>query len=87
MHVLYSGRVQGVGFRFTVQRLANQQGCTGWVKNLPNGQVEALIEGRQDDVRQCLDRITQHFSGNITDHQATEAKQENSHSEFEIRFA
>lgn len=44
-HILVSGTVQGVGFRFFTSRLARQMGLTGWVKNLPNGQVEILIEG------------------------------------------
>ncbi|WP_050028830.1 acylphosphatase [Verrucomicrobium sp. BvORR034] len=38
--VFYSGRVQGVGFRYTVKRLASGFEVTGWVKNLPDGRVE-----------------------------------------------
>ena len=40
-----SGRVQGVGFRYTIRTIANQTGITGWVRNLPDGAVEALIQG------------------------------------------
>ena len=43
--VLISGRVQGVFFRDTCRRLAEQHGVTGWVRNLPDGRVEAEIEG------------------------------------------
>jgi acylphosphatase len=43
--VLYSGRVQGVGFRFTAQRLAQDFAVTGYVRNLPNGMVELVAEG------------------------------------------
>jgi acylphosphatase len=38
--VFYSGRVQGVGFRYTVRRIAGGYEVTGWVKNLPDGRVE-----------------------------------------------
>ena len=38
--VLYSGRVQGVGFRYTVKQIASGFDVTGWVKNLPDGRVE-----------------------------------------------
>lgn len=38
--VLYSGRVQGVGFRYTVKQIASGFDITGWVKNLPDGRVE-----------------------------------------------
>ena len=45
-----SGRVQGVGFRWFVQDAATRAGATGWVRNLPDGGVEALVEGESDVV-------------------------------------
>ena len=48
--VLVSGRVQGVFFRDTCQRVANEHGVAGWVRNLPDGRVEAVFEGPPDDV-------------------------------------
>jgi acylphosphatase len=53
--VLISGRVQGVFFRDTCRRLAERQGVAGWVRNLPDGRVEAVFEGRDEDVRQLVD--------------------------------
>ncbi len=53
--VLISGRVQGVLFRDTCRRLAERSGVAGWVRNLPDGQVEAVFEGRQEDVRRLVE--------------------------------
>ncbi|MGH8700683.1 MAG: acylphosphatase, partial [Burkholderiales bacterium] len=43
--LLITGRVQGVGFRFYMQRKARELGLTGWVRNCRNGSVEAVIQG------------------------------------------
>ena len=45
-----SGRVQGVGFRYFTQDTALREGVTGWVRNLPDGRVEALVEGDAEAV-------------------------------------
>ena len=47
---LVSGRVQGVGFRWFVQELAALEGASGWVRNRPDGRVEAFIEGEAESV-------------------------------------
>ena len=47
---LISGRVQGVGFRYFTKDSAQREGVTGWVRNLPDGRVEALVEGEADAV-------------------------------------
>ena len=53
--VLISGRVQGVFFRDSCRRLAEQHGVAGWVRNLPDGRVEAVFEGLPEDVCRLLD--------------------------------
>jgi acylphosphatase len=53
--VLISGRVQGVFFRDSCRRLAQQHGVAGWVRNLPDGRVEAVFEGPTEDVRRLVD--------------------------------
>ncbi len=52
--VLVSGEVQGVFFRDTCRRMAGQQGVTGWVRNLPDGRVEAVFEGDADGVERLV---------------------------------
>ena len=53
-HIQVAGRVQGVFFRQTTAEEANRIGVTGWVKNLPNGDVEAVIEGTQENVDRLI---------------------------------
>ena len=48
--VLVSGRVQGVFFRDTCRRVAEEHGVAGWVRNLPDGRVEAVFEGLPEAV-------------------------------------
>lgn len=50
MEILYSGRVQGVGFRYTAKSVATGFEITGTIRNLPDGQVELLAEGTQDEL-------------------------------------
>ncbi|MDX1707034.1 MAG: acylphosphatase [Desulfobacterales bacterium] len=53
-HVFISGRVQGVFFRVETQRAAEKFGVLGWVRNRPDGTVEAVFEGKQPDVDAVL---------------------------------
>jgi acylphosphatase len=54
-HVLISGRVQGVFFRSNTQSKAKELGLKGWVRNLPDGRVEAVFEGEEGKVREMID--------------------------------
>jgi acylphosphatase len=53
--VLVSGRVQGVAFRDTCQRVATERGVTGWVRNLGDGRVEAVFEGTAEQVDRMVE--------------------------------
>jgi acylphosphatase len=53
--VLISGHVQGVFFRDTCRRMAERHGVSGWVRNLPDGSVEAVFEGTDGEVRHLVD--------------------------------
>jgi acylphosphatase len=54
-HVVVHGHVQGVGFRFAVERAASSRGVAGWVKNRTDGTVEAVFEGEREDVDALVD--------------------------------
>jgi len=54
VHVWVSGQVQGVGYRYATQQQASGLGLTGWVRNLPDGRVEAVFEGPPDLVAQMV---------------------------------
>jgi acylphosphatase len=52
--VVLGGRVQGVSFRWATQQLARQHGVAGWVRNCPDGSVEAVFEGEEAEVERML---------------------------------
>ena len=56
-HVFYEGRVQGVGFRWTVKNIARGYEITGWVKNLPDARVELQACGDAGEVDAFLEAI------------------------------
>ncbi len=62
-HVLYTGTVQGVGFRYTVRECAKESGVTGWVRNLSDGRVEVLADGERQDLERFLARIRESSIG------------------------
>ena len=53
-HLVISGRVQGVGFRYWLQTVAIEKNIFGWVKNKISGEVEALIVGREKEVEDLI---------------------------------
>lgn len=67
VHVFYSGRVQGVGFRFTVESAAREFGVCGWVSNLPDGKVELVAESDETVLKKFLEKISYEMSAYIQD--------------------
>ena len=53
-HMIFSGEVQFVGFRYTARLLAKKFGLSGWVRNLPDGRVEAETQGPVSDLRRFV---------------------------------
>jgi acylphosphatase len=59
VRLIVSGRVQGVGYRFWAERTARELGLRGWVRNLPDGSVEALATGEADAVARMIEACRQ----------------------------
>jgi len=60
-HLIVSGRVQGVGFRFSTQQKAIELHLTGWVQNKIDGTVEIEIEGQKEKIEQFLQELEKGF--------------------------
>jgi acylphosphatase len=67
IHAYYSGRVQGVGFRFTAEDLARQLGVYGWAKNLRDGRVEIIAEAEEEALKKFLEEVNNTFKQYIRD--------------------
>ncbi len=65
IHVFYKGVVQGVGFRYTAQRIAKNLGMCGWVRNCPDSRVEIKVQGLKDSVEGFMAQLEEHFRDNI----------------------
>jgi len=65
LHVIYHGRVQGVGFRFTVMHIAGGLDLTGWVRNSRDGSVEIISEGAENKLHTFLSQVEDSFASYI----------------------
>ena len=83
--VLYSGRVQGVGFRYTALRLAQGLAVNGFVRNLPDGQVEVVVLGETAEIERFLNALNARMARFIVGHRIDD-EAEQSFSSFEIRM-
>ena len=85
LHLLIDGRVQGVGFRYTVHNLAMPHNVRGFVRNLPDGRVELVIEGADGEMDELLDAIRQKMNGFIRDVKVDSGPATGEFSRFSIR--
>ena len=87
IHVYYTGSVQGVGFRFAAERIASAPGLTGWVKNLGDGRVELVCEGRETALKEFLEKMNDIFKEYIRDSEVEWLDATGEFSTFNIAFA
>lgn len=86
IHAYYTGRVQGVGFRFTAEDIARDLNVNGWVKNLRDGRVEIVAEAEEEVLKDFLSRIKQYFSRYIQDIEIDWRNATGEFKEFGIEF-
>ncbi|MBA7708564.1 Acylphosphatase [subsurface metagenome] len=85
-HIIFTGRVQGVGFRFTARRAASRRQLTGLVRNLPNGTVEMLAQGRSEDIGDCIQDLKEYFAGYLKETRIEEIPPDPRYIDFKITF-
>ena len=85
-HIIFSGRVQGVGFRFTVLNIANRYMLKGIVRNLPDGTVEMIAQGPAEDIDSCIEDIKESFVGNVRETKIQETCHNPQYEDFKITF-
>ena len=87
VHVFYSGRVQGVGFRMMAEEAAHTLGVVGWVKNLRDRRVELVAEGEEGTLREFLDTLqTGAMKNFIQQVEVSWSNASDTFNEFEIRY-
>jgi acylphosphatase len=84
--VYYSGRVQGIGFRYTTRRIALQFAVTGYVKNLADGRVQLVVEGRAEEIQSMLDAVKSEMDRYIRGVHETPSRATGGFSSFDVRF-
>ena len=83
-HIRFFGTVQGVGFRYTCLSFAQQLSLTGWVKNLSDGSVQAVVEGPRTVVEELLSKLKGQFGDFIRENQIEWVEGEGEFEDFRI---
>ncbi len=87
VHVFYSGRVQGVGFRLTAEEAAIEFGVVGWVRNMRDGRVELMAQGAEAVVTKFLEAVRTGPMRNFIQHvDVSWSAPNDSFDEFKIRY-
>ena len=84
--VYYSGRVQGVGFRYTARALAKGFRVAGYVRNLSDGRVELVVEGALEEIDRFLAAIDKQIGHYVRDVRQSASPASGNFKGFEIRF-
>ncbi len=85
-HIIFTGRVQGVGFRFTVLDIANRYGLTGFVRNVLDGTVEMVAQGPADDIDDCIRDIERSFDDYVRESKIGDVPCDPQYTDFKITF-
>ena len=85
-HVIFIGRVQGVGFRYTAHRIAHRHQLTGFVRNLPDGTVEMFVQGPTQDIDDCIQDIKEYFGDYLRETRLQEIPPDPKYKNFRITF-
>lgn len=83
--IIFTGRVQGVGFRATTRSIARKHPVTGWVRNRDDGAVEMEVQGGAAAIDACLSDLRTRMAGFIQTEHADAASVEADETDFEIR--
>lgn len=85
-HVYYSGRVQGVGFRFTAVDVARPYKIRGFVRNIAGGRVELVAEGEEGEVRLYLAELSRTMGKYVRDENVTWRESSDDFEDFSVRY-
>jgi acylphosphatase len=80
----FTGRVQGVGFRYTAQALARDFAVSGYVKNLPDGRVLLEVEGEPDEIDRFVDRVRAQMSGYVRNVESVDSAPTGEYKDFRV---
>ena len=83
-HIHFHGTVQGVGFRYTTLSFAKKLSLTGWVKNLPDGRVQAIVEGPRTKIEELLAQLKTQFGNFIRQQQVEWLEARGEYKEFVV---
>lgn len=86
VHVIISGQVQGVGFRYYTKQTGDRLGLTGWVRNRSDGTVEAEAEGDEESVEELVTWLGNGPAGAQVQHARVTELDPTGGSDFDIRF-
>ena len=84
--VVYSGHVQGVGFRYTAQSVARGYEVAGFVRNMPDGRVELVAEGPLDQLNFFLEALAKRMGSHIHNMSSDHCPAIDEFARFEIRY-
>ena len=84
--LLYSGRVQGVGFRYTTREIADRFAVAGYVQNLPDGSVRLVAEGETNELDRFLAAVGAELERYLTDVRSRVAEATGEFASFQIKY-